>query len=75
MWSVFYLRVLISLFNWVILTVLKEEMAMAAIDMPIAMNRFGLPGRLLGQRFDNIAEIFQRSFNDCQADIGNGFCD
>ncbi len=42
--SVFSLRVLISLFNWVILTVLKEDMAMVAIDMPIAMNRFGLPG-------------------------------
>jgi hypothetical protein len=42
--SVFSLGVLISWFNWVILTVLKVVMAMAAIDMPIAMNRFGLPG-------------------------------
>jgi hypothetical protein len=42
--SVFSLRVLIFWFNWVILTVLKVDMAMAAIAMLNAMNRFGLPG-------------------------------
>jgi hypothetical protein len=41
---VFSLRVLISSFSCVILTVLKVDMAMAAMEMPIAMKRFGRPG-------------------------------
>ena len=31
-------------FSWVILTVLKVDMAMAAIEMPMAIKRFGRPG-------------------------------
>ncbi len=42
--SVFSLRVLISSLSWVIRTVLKVDMANAAIEMPMAMNLFGLPG-------------------------------
>ena len=41
---VFSLSVLISSFSWVILTVLKVDMAMAAIKMPMAINIFGRPG-------------------------------
>jgi hypothetical protein len=37
--SIFSLRVLISSFSWVILIVLKVDMAMAAMEMPIAINR------------------------------------
>jgi len=36
--------VLISSFIWVILTVLKVGMAMAGIEMPMVMKRFGRPG-------------------------------
>jgi len=39
--SVFSLRVLISSFSWVIRTVLKVDMAMAAMEIPRAINRFG----------------------------------
>ncbi len=42
--SVFSLRVLISSLSWVIQTVLKVDMAMAAIEMPMAMNLLGQPG-------------------------------
>jgi hypothetical protein len=38
------LRVLISSFSCVILMVLKVDMAMAAIEMPMGMNRLGQPG-------------------------------
>jgi hypothetical protein len=36
--------VLISSFSCVILMVLKVDMAMAAIEMPMGMNRLGQPG-------------------------------
>jgi hypothetical protein len=53
-------------------------MAIAAMEMPIAMNRFGLPGVEIsvfcGSAF-MISEIFQRTYNDCQADVGDGFGD
>jgi hypothetical protein len=39
--SDFSLRVLISSFSCVILMVLKVDIAMATIEMPIAINRFG----------------------------------
>ncbi len=42
--SVFYLRVLISSLSCVICTVLKVDIAMAAIEIPMAMNLLGLPG-------------------------------
>jgi hypothetical protein len=42
--SVFSLRVLISSLSCVIQTVLKVDIAMAVIEMPMAMNHFGLPG-------------------------------
>ncbi len=42
--SIFSLSVLISSLSWVICTMLKVDIAMAAIDMPMAMNLLGLPG-------------------------------
>ncbi len=42
--SVFSLSVMISLLSWVILTVLKVDMAMAAIEIPMAMKSLGCPG-------------------------------
>ncbi len=41
--SVFSLRVLISSLSWVILMVLKVDMAMAAMKIPMVMKHFGLP--------------------------------
>ena len=76
---VFSLSVLISSFSWVILTVLKVDMAMAAIKMPMAINILGDPALKspsFGQRFYDVAEVFQRSFNGQAdvSDVSDGFC-
>jgi len=48
--------------------------------MPMAINIFGRPGvencHLLGQRFYDVAEVFQRSFNGQAdvSDVSDGFC-
>jgi len=42
--SIFPLRVLISSLSCVIQTMLKVDMALAAIEMPMEMNHLGLPG-------------------------------
>ena len=42
--SVFSMSVLISSFSCVILTVLKVDMAMAAMEIPMAIKRFERPG-------------------------------
>ncbi len=44
MGSIFSLRVLISSLSCVIQTMLKVDMALAAIEMPMEMNHSGLPG-------------------------------
>ncbi len=62
--SFFSLRVLISSFNWVILTVLKVDMAMAAIEMPSAMNHFGLPGVEISVFLGNAFMMSRKSSSD-----------
>ena len=61
---VFSLRVLISSFSWVILTVLNVDMAMAAIDMPRAMNCFGLPGIEISVFCGKALMMSRKSSND-----------
>ncbi len=73
--SVFSLRVLIFWFNWVILTVLKVDMAMAAIDMLIAMNCFGLPGVDISVFWGSALMMSRKSSSDpsSQADVITDF--
>ncbi len=62
--SVFSLRVLISSFSWVILTVLKVDMAMAAIEIPRAINRFGQPGVEISVFWGKAFMMSQKSSSD-----------
>ncbi len=62
--SVLSLRVLISWFNYVILTVLKVDMAMAEIEMPSAMNHFGLPGIEISIFWGSALMMLRKSSSD-----------
>jgi hypothetical protein len=59
--SVFSLRVLISSLSCVILTVLKVDMAMAAIEIPIAIKPLGQPGLEFSNCCESALMISQKS--------------
>jgi len=44
---------------------------LALIEMPLVMKYFGF----LGNRLDDIPEIFQLAFDGCKADVGDRFYD